>query len=727
MTRSTHPVTIESCPTPMWTVRLDGTIEYVNPAWGAYSGISGEGAVDESWVAAVHPEDVASFRDRFQSAAQKGEAYQVEYRFRRAAGTFRWHLANISPLPDADGVIRRWLGIAIDIDDRRREEADLRASEAHFRGTVESAGDIVYTLALDGIVTAVNPAIRRVLGYTPEEVQGRSIEETLLPTDQLDVAREALQRKLAGEERGPYELDVLAKDGRRVTLEINSRLTVAGGQPGAIQGIARDVTMRTQTQEGLARLAAIVEDSDDAILSRTLDGTITSWNLGAERLYGYTAEEAVGGHVTRLVPPGRDEEVDQLTDRLARGERVPHFETVRLRKDGTLIDVSISLSPLTDPDGRLIGISTIARDITARKQSEARLRLLAEAGRHLASDPNVDAQLTAVARLAVPTLADWCVVDLLDNGSDLRRVAVAHVDPVKLAMAEELQLRYPPDPAAPRGPHEVMRTGEPEFMSDIPDELLVAAAHDAEHLRLLREVGLRSYLTVPLHARGRVLGTLTFIAAESGHAYGPDDLPICEALAELAALAIDNAQLYRNAQEAEIRYRTVFTGVADAILVADTKHRYLEANPAATELLGYSRDELLAMRVEDLLVDGQDWTDEEYIRYLSEGPWLGEIELRRKGGKKVPVEVLATVVELPTGPVYLSALRDVSERHRLERLRRDFLAMVTHDLRTPLTTVRGNAQLLKRRAEYRPAQVDAVLAATAQMQQLINNLADVVV
>ncbi|HEV2074492.1 MAG TPA: HAMP domain-containing sensor histidine kinase, partial [Thermomicrobiales bacterium] len=134
-----------------------------------------------------------------------------------------------------------------------------------------------------------------------------------------------------------------------------------------------------------------------------------------------------------------------------------------------------------------------------------------------------------------------------------------------------------------------------------------------------------------------------------------------------------------------------------------------------------------AMRVEDLLVDGQDWTDEEYIRYLSEGPWLGEIELRRKGGKRVPVEVLATVVELPTGPVYLSALRDVSERHRLERLRRDFLAMVTHDLRTPLTTVRGNAQLLKRRAEYRPAQVDAVLAATAQMQQLINNLADVVV
>jgi PAS domain S-box-containing protein len=709
----------------MWTMELDGTVDGVNPAWQAYTGSTDEAALGAGWLAALHPEDLASFRERFQVAAATGEAYQTECRFRRADGLYRWHLAHIALLTGPGGVRTGWLGTAIDIDHHRREREVLRASEARAREVIEHAGDIVYTLHLDGTIAAVNSAVERVLGYAPHEVLGRSIEDSLIPPDQVEIARQALRCKLAGEERSAYELEVLAKDGHRVTLEINSRLARVDGQPAAIHGIARDISSRKQDQAGLARLAAIVEDSDDAIISRLLDGTVTSWNRGAEHLYGFRADEMIGASIARLLPPELPRELDQLTARLARGERVPNLETVRLRKDGSRVDVSISLSPLIDADGQMIGISTIARDITHRKQAEARLRVLADAGRLLASDLDVEARLPALARLAVPTLADWCVVDVVDHGSDLRRVAVAHANPAKLVLAEELQLRYPPDPAASRGPHHVMRTGQPELLTEIPDEMLVTGARDAEHLRLLREVGLRSYLTVPLHARGRILGTLTFVSAESGRRYGPDDLAVAEALAEPAGLAIDNAQLYRNAQAAEARYRGVFVGVADAILVADAQRRYQEANLAATQLLGYSRDELLSMRVEDVVAAGPTWTKHEFDRYLTEGHWQGELELRRKDGVIVPVEAVATIVELPDGSIYLSALRDISERRRLEQLRRDFFAMVTHDLRTPLSTVKGSAQLLKRRAEYASSRVDAILGATAQMQRLIDDLADV--
>jgi PAS domain S-box-containing protein len=197
--------------------------------------------------------------------------------------------------------------------------------------------------------------------------------------------------------------------------------------------------------------------------------------------------------------------------------------------------------------------------------------------------------------------------------------------------------------------------------------------------------------------------------------------------AEATRLQLTAEQAAREAAEAaEARYRGLFEGVADAILVADADRRYLDANAAATALLGYQRDDLLGLRVEDVVAVGPAWTEAEYARYVAEGRWRGELELRRKDGTLVPVEARATVVALPGGPLFLSALRDLTERRRLDRLRQDFLAMVTHDLRSPLTTVRLGAQLLRRRQAYRAASVDAILAQTDRMVRLIDDLADVV-
>jgi signal transduction histidine kinase len=180
-----------------------------------------------------------------------------------------------------------------------------------------------------------------------------------------------------------------------------------------------------------------------------------------------------------------------------------------------------------------------------------RLAFLAEASRILAASLDYQATLTHLARLVVPHLADWCAVDIVAEDGVPRRLAVAHIDPAKVTLAEELQRRYPDDRHAPHGVPQVLRTGCSDFMTEIPDSLLVSSAKGAEHLRILRDLGLKSYLCVPLRARGRTLGVISFVSAESGRHYGTNDVAFAEDLAHRAAVAIDNAQLYREAQEAD--------------------------------------------------------------------------------------------------------------------------------------------------------------------------------
>lgn len=182
---------------------------------------------------------------------------------------------------------------------------------------------------------------------------------------------------------------------------------------------------------------------------------------------------------------------------------------------------------------------------------ESGTAFLSEAGRTLASSLDYELTLQQVARLAVPAIADWCVIDVVDEeGGGLRRLAVAHVDPDRVDFARELSRRYPPSPNHPMGPSHVVATGEPELVSEITDALLEANAQDEEHLALLRGIGFSSYMCVPLRARGTVLGAVTCVAAESGRRFGTSDLAVLDELAHGAAVAVDNALLFRDAQEA---------------------------------------------------------------------------------------------------------------------------------------------------------------------------------
>ncbi len=312
--------------------------------------------------------------------------------------------------------------------------------------------------------------------------------------------------------------------------------------------VSRDRKTRRKSEQDVVRLAAIVGLCEDAIVIKTLDGTIQTWNPGAERLFGYSADEVIGKSIQIIYPPERLDEFETIPARLKRGESIDHFDTVRVAKDGRRIDVSINETLMRDAQGDVIGVSKVVRDITERKRAEAAACFLAEVSDVLASSLDYKTTLASVARLAVPHLADWCAVHVKTEDGTIQQLALSHVDPAKVELAQELQRRYLHNPNAPFGVPNVIQTGKPELFARITDEQSVAATDDMEPLRLLINLGLKSLMIVPLIALGRTFGAITFVSAESGRYYDQADLALAQDLAHRAALAVDNARLYHRAQ-----------------------------------------------------------------------------------------------------------------------------------------------------------------------------------
>jgi anti-anti-sigma factor len=299
-------------------------------------------------------------------------------------------------------------------------------------------------------------------------------------------------------------------------------------------------------------LAALVQSSDDAIFSTSLDGAILTWNRGAERLYGYTAAEVIGRPVSMLAPPERLDELSDIMSRLRRGERFEQLETERVKKDGTRIDVSFSIAPVTDSAGWIVGASTIARDISERKRVDRHQRFLVNANAVLASSLDVQDTLDALARLTVPALADWCTIRLVADDGSLGPAAVMHPDSAKAELARRAVQRDATRPH-PHGPS-AARPAQSVVYPDVSAERLAVVEPDPTLREIIGGRGVRSALTVPLMARGRTLGALAFFSAESARRYDQHDLAFAEQLAHQAALAIDNARLHQ-AEHAE-RQRT---------------------------------------------------------------------------------------------------------------------------------------------------------------------------
>jgi PAS domain S-box-containing protein len=304
-------------------------------------------------------------------------------------------------------------------------------------------------------------------------------------------------------------------------------------------------------------LSAIVQSSDDAIVSKDLNSIVTSWNPAAEQMFGYSAQEMIGRSIRLIIPADRQHEEDEVLLRIGAGDRVEHFETQRVRKDGSVIHVSLSISPVRDSEGRIVGASKIARDISdrirARAAAERRHQhtaYLAQLSAAFAASLEPEQVLTTVAMLSVPFFADWCAVDIVQATGQIERLTVRHVDPAKVELATRVRDRYE-DPRSPSSPAAVIRTGQAAIVPSITDEMIVdSAGGDMERIALVRSLGLISYLCFPLTIHGRTIGALTLATAESERHYDDDDIRIAQDAAARTALAYDNARAYEQLQAA---------------------------------------------------------------------------------------------------------------------------------------------------------------------------------
>jgi PAS domain S-box-containing protein len=677
--------------------------------------------------------------------------------------------------------------------ERTRAADAVRQSDARKSAILESALDCIISMDHEGRIVEFNPAAEKTFGYARNDVVGKVMADLIVPPSLRQQHKRGLAKYLETGE-GPVlgerlELSALRSDGAEFPIELTVTRVDMPGAP-MFTGYIRDISERKQEQEASSRLAALVESSDDAIIGKTLEGVITSWNAGAERLYGYRAEEIVGQPISLLTPPDRPDEVRSILERLQLGEPIHHFETLRLAKDGTLIDVSLTVSPIKDAAGLVTGASTIARDISERKRAEedraallgreqaarvgaeratrllqrlqrvtdvalahlelddlldellnrtrdllqadtatillvedpetlvvrassglrgevdagvrvrfgegitgriaanrepvvvkdvsrvqvvspllkhsitsligaplidrkellgvlylgtftsrdfteedlrliqlvaervaqaigkarsyesertaraeseivqGRLAFLAEASRLLASSLDYETTLSRVAELAVPRVADWCTVDIWEEDGSIRTVALAHKDPEKVRWARELQKRFPPDPDAPTGVPNVLRTGLPEMYPEITQDLL-ASVTDPEMLEILDQIGMTSAMIVPLLARERALGAISFVAAESGHRFDAADLELAQELASRAAQAIDNARLYSEAHE-----KTEEVGRLNEELERRVEERTAQLEEANRELEGFSYSVSHDLRAPLRVIDG---------------------------------------------------------------------------------------------------------------------------
>lgn len=439
-----------------------------------------------------------------------------------------------------------------------REQELLRASEVKHRLVAEASNEGIWFWDVRTDAVTWNDRLLAMLDLTRETWAGDFMAwfERVHPDDQ-PVMKAALEAHLA--RRAPYDVPRFRLRGAggeyRICATRGQAEWSPEGEPLHMAGAVIDVTDKVRAEEALEasehRYRQILDSVRDMVFCKDPGSRVVYANRATCEHYGMDADALRG--VT-------DVPFNQLdfTQKYLRDDRRVFEEGVvvedpaepNVRHDGATRYFHVVKSPIRDRDGRVVELVGVARDVTELRQREEDRRFLADASATLSASIELDVTLQTVAQLAVPRFADWCAVDLVEEDGSFRRLAVAHVDPAKVALAHELARRWPIDPAAESGVPGVVRKGTPEIHPVIDDALLAAVITDPEQLALMRGLGLRSSMVLPLLVHGRAVGAITMVSAESGRIYDPEAIALAEELARRAAVAVENARLYHAARAA---------------------------------------------------------------------------------------------------------------------------------------------------------------------------------
>lgn len=529
-------------------------ILYANEAFARMTGYSERELYESRAPLTAGPETDRATLERLRGTLERCEPYRGEMLLYRKDGSTFWGESTLMPMRDEEGRLTHWVSVTRDVTERKRvEEAALRlareeagrseaeAARARTVAILESITDAFFVLDAQRRFTFVNLRAAEVLQRPPEQLVGQRLEE-LLPEGAREGLVRGVERVLEG--HGGSECEMYF-----APLEAWFECHVSPSGEGASVYL-REVTARKRAEEARRRLSSIIEATPDFVGSTDAQGLGLYLNRAGRRMLGLSDEQDASAWCIASAHP-----VWSARRLLAEGvptalrEGVWMGETALLSPDGREVPVSQVLLAHREPGGALEMFSTIIRDISDRKRAEESQLFISESGRVLVAALEYEATLSSLARLLVPRLADYCIVGMLE-GEELHRVAMAHRDPAQEPLLHRLE-RLRPRPRAIVGVQGVLRTGQPELVPEVTEAWLRASAENEEHFTLHRQLAPRSLMIVPLVARGRTLGAITFATTElSGRRYGPADLTLAEDLAGRAALTIDNARLYKEAQQA---------------------------------------------------------------------------------------------------------------------------------------------------------------------------------
>lgn len=516
----------------------------------------------------------------------------------------------------------RWLHqlnaeLQIQVHSVERAESELRGKQAYTRSLIEASIDPLVTIGADGQITDVNAATEAATGHSRDELIGTDFCDYF-----TDPARARTGYQQVFREGGvrDYELEIRHRDGRITPVLYNA--SIYRDQAGAIAGVfaaARDVSERHHGQAALRQLAAIVEFSEDAIISKSLDGTIVTWNKAAERLYGYRAAEAIGQNMRIIVPPELHEELDILLRRVGQGEYIAHHDTVRMRRDGSRVDVSVSLSPVKDSAGNTTGVSTIVRDITDRKRMEAVLRHSSRYTRSL-----IEASLDLLVTIA----ADGKITDVN-----------AATEAVTGCSRQEL------------------------IGSDFSNYFTEPDKARAGYQQVFAEGRVKNYPLAIRHRSGRVTDVLYNASVFRNQA---------GAVEGVFAAARDVTE--RKRLEEELRARQAYTrslieSSLDPLVTIAPDGKITDVNAATEAATGHSRQELIGTDFCDYFTHPER-AQAGYQQVFREGGVRDyELEIRHRDGRITPVLYNASIYHDQMGSVegVFAAARDVTLRKEAER------------------------------------------------------------
>ena len=520
-------------------------------------------------------------------------------------------------------------------DARRRAEAD--ADEAvrqreQLRATLASIGDAVLVTDAEGRVDVAEPGRRGAHGLAPAEAAGQplpSVFRIVNEETRREVENPALRALREGDGRRPGQPHRPDRQGRHRAAHRRQRRPDPG-PAGRVVGVVlvfRDVTERRSADEARRRLAAIVESSDDAIVGKDLEGTITSWNAAAERLYGYPAAEAVGRPFSILVPPERAGEVEDSVRHLREGERLDHFETVRRRKDGRLIDVSVSYSPIHDGQGRLIGTAVIARDNSGRRRAERRRNARLAVTQILAQAADLTEAAPRLLRAICEGLG-WSVGALwtADRPAGLLRCLDVWRPP---GLAEDFEaatrrMTFGPDSSLPG---RVWTSGKSLWMPDVAEDERFERRHVAAG------AGLHGGFACPVTGDGEVLGVVEFFSHEIREP-DPDLLEMMTTLGGQIGQSLERWRAEERLRRSERELADFFENATVGLHWVGPDGTILRANRAELGLLGYAEEEYVGRHIAEFHADEGVICD--ILRRLRDGETLHDYpaRLRCKDGSR---------------------------------------------------------------------------------------------